>query len=234
MKLTTVLFDAGNVLYHRPRRGARFAAFLAEQGLPPVSRSYPRWVALKRQAHAGKISEEEYHDALLDLCGVHSPTTRHQGRRILHDDERDIVYFDGVAETLHRLKAAGLRLGVVTNTSISTNEKLDWFRLAGFDSVWDSFATSCELKVCKPDPQIYLVALNPLGVRPEEAIFVGHAAIELEGAKALGMTTIAFNRDDETVTADHIIDKFPELLDLLALRCEQCTQVPGTCEQPTN
>jgi hypothetical protein len=36
------------------------------------------------------------------------------------------------------------------------------------------------------------------------------------------MTTVAFNRDDGTVTADYIIGRFSELLDLLALRREQC------------
>lgn len=136
----------------------------------------------------------------------------------MDEDQRDIVFFEGVAETLHRLKALGLRLGVVTNTFDATNDKLGWFRHVGIDSVWDSFATSCELKVCKPDPRIYLAALNPLDLCPEEAAFVGHAAVELEGAKALGMTTIAFNRDDETVTADHIIIRFPELLDLVVVQ----------------
>ncbi len=52
---------------------------------------------------------------------------------------------------------------------------------------------------------------------PQEAAFVGHAAVELAGAKALGMTIIAFNRDDETVTADHVISKFPELLEVMGL-----------------
>ena len=53
---------------------------------------------------------------------------------------------------------------------------------------------------------------------PGNAAFVGHEAIELEGAGALGMTTIAFNRDDETVTADHVIDRFPRLLDVVGGR----------------
>ena len=86
MTLEALLFDAGNILYYRPRRGARPAAFLAAQGLPPVSRSHPQWRALKRQAHAGQISEEQYYDAVLDLCDVHSPAARRQGHRVLYDD----------------------------------------------------------------------------------------------------------------------------------------------------
>ncbi|MGH7774368.1 MAG: HAD family hydrolase [Candidatus Binatia bacterium] len=215
MNPKAMLFDAGDVLYHRPRRGALLTPFLAKTGLQNVVLDQRRLAQLKRQAHAGQIAKEEYQDAVLGLYGVSDPSIRLQGRRILDEEQRDIVFFDGVPATLHRLKKTGLRLGVVTNTFDATSDKLEWFRRAGIDSVWDSFATSCELKVCKPDPRIYLAALNPLGVRPHEAAFVGHSAIELRGAKALGLTTVAFNRDSETVTADHTISKFTELLSLV-------------------
>lgn len=84
--------------------------------------------------------------------------------------------------------------------------------------MWDSFATSCELKICKPDAGIYLAALELLRVRPDEAAFVGHAKQELQGAKDLGLTTIAFNTDDATVTVDYIISRFPQLLDVARVR----------------
>jgi len=115
------------------------------------------------------------------------------------------------------LKQNGFFLGIVTNTFNRTTEKLEWFKRIGIDQVWDSFATSCELGVIKPDPQIYLAALDPLGVPPEKTAFVGHAQRELDGAKALGMKTIAFNRDDPSVTADVISDQFSGLLPLLGL-----------------
>ncbi len=216
MTLRAVFFDAGDVLYHRPRRGARLAAFLAEQGLA-APRNSPQAGELKRQAHAGEISKEDYYDAVLELFGVLNPTIRLKGRSVLEAEQRDIEFFEGVPETLRRLKAGGVRLGVVTNTFDSTKDKLGWFRKVGIDTVWDSFATSFELKVCKPDARIYLAALEPIGVPPQEAAFVGHAAVELAGAKALGMTIIAFNRDDETVTADHVISRFSELPEVLGV-----------------
>lgn len=218
MKLEAMLFDAGDVLYHRPRRGASLNPFLAKMGLPKVPPDRQRLADLKRQAHAGQITKGAYQDALLELYGVCDPAMRLEGRRVLDDEQKDIVFFEGVPETLHRLKAAGLGLGVVTNTFDATKDKLEWFRRVGIDSLWDSFATSCELKVCKPDRRIYLAALNPLGFEPQEAAFVGHAAAELKGAKALGMTTIAFNRDNDTVTADYVIAIFPELLQLAGIQ----------------
>ena len=217
MTLKAILFDAGDILYHRPRRGKALAAFLEERGLVPLPPDQPQRADLKRRAHAGEISKDEHHDALLELCGVTDPAERAEGRRALDDDQRDVEFFAGVPETLHRLKAAGLRLGVVTNTFDSTATKHGWFARVGIEKVWDSFATSCELKVNKPDARIYLAALEPLHLAPEKAAFVGHAAAELAGAKALGMTTIAFNRDDETVEADHIISRFSELPEVLGV-----------------
>ncbi len=215
MTLKAILFDAGDILYHRPRRGQALAAFLNRRGLVPVPPGQPQRAELKRRAHAGEISKDEHHDAVLELCGVTDAAGRAEGRRAMDDDQRDVEFFDGVPETLHRLKAAGLRLGVVTNTFDSTATKHGWFAKVGIDKLWDSFATSCEVKVNKPDARIYLAALEPLNLAPEEAVFVGHAAAELAGAKALGMTTIAFNRDDETVEADHVISRFSELPELL-------------------
>ena len=218
MKLKAMLFDAGDVLYHRPRRYVALTEFLAQLGLSPHRPRDAPALALKRQAHAGTISRDAYFDAVLKLCGVRDSAALAKGRSILDRSQIDIEFFAGVAETLHRLKAAGLRLGVVTNTFDSTRSKHGWFRKVGIDSVWDSFATSCELGIVKPDPGIYQAALDPLDVAPHEAAFVGHAATELEGAKALGMTTIAFNRDDENVTADHVISTFPELLNVADIR----------------
>ena len=215
MTLKTVLFDAGDVLYHRPRRGAALAEFFARHGRRAPQRDHPEQVKLKRRAHAGRISRDEYFDAVLDLCGVQGAAGRAEGRRVLDHAQRDIEFFEGVPETLHRLKAAGLRLGVVTNTYDSTDSKHRWFTSVGIEGLWDSFATSCELRVSKPDARIYMAALDPLGIAPTDAAFVGHAAVELDGAKALGITTIAFNRDDDSVTADYVITRFADLLDVV-------------------
>lgn len=219
--LKALLFDAGDVIYHRPRRGALLNPFLAKMGLPKMPPDAETLAKLKRQAHGGEITKEQYQDEILALNGVSDHLTRLVGRHILDDEQKDIEFFAGVPQTLHRLKAAGLRLGIVTNTFDVTADKLGWFRRVGINTLWDSFATSCELKVCKPDPRIYLAALEPLHVQPQQAAFVGHAAAELQGAKALGLVTIAFNRDNPAVSADYVINNFSDLLPLVGLGAGQ-------------
>ena len=107
-----------------------------------------------------------------------------------------------------------IKLGIVTNTYNSKEEKHRWFASIGIDQLWDSYANSCDLRVIKPDPKIYLAALDPINVFPSDAAFVGHAKTEIEGAKALGMTTIRFNPDPNCVESDFLAKKFSDLLNL--------------------
>jgi phosphoglycolate phosphatase-like HAD superfamily hydrolase len=64
------------------------------------------------------------------------------------------------------------------------------------------------------DPAIYMAALDPIGVHPQNAAFVGHAKKELDGAKALDITTIRFNPDPDCVEADFTANSFRDILDL--------------------
>lgn len=221
MAIRAVLFDAGNILYTRPRRKSVYDAFFTDLGLPAPDLSTPEMKALKRESHAGNISEDAYYDAVMTRLGVTESEDLATGRKAFREAMLDFEFTDGVAPTLHRLKAQGVKLGIVTNTYNATREKLGWFKTIGIEQIWDSFATSCELNIVKPDPGIYMAALDPLEIAPDEAAFVGHAQHELDGAKRLGMTTVAFNRDDETVRGDYFIERFSDLDDLVkTLRSE--------------
>ena len=115
-------------------------------------------------------------------------------------------------ETLHELKRRGFNLGIVTNTFNSQEEKFLWFKTVGIDDIWDTYADSFVLQITKPDPRIYMAAIDPLNVRPENAIFVGHAQIELDGAKSVGMTTVMFNPDANCTISDFKAKNFSDLL----------------------
>jgi FMN phosphatase YigB (HAD superfamily) len=213
MPIKAILFDAGDIIYHRDRETDPLATYLARHGLPPYRRE-PETAELRRRAYAGEVTKEDHHRGLLQHYGITDPQDVTEGIEAINQGQAAVIFFDGVAETLHRLKALGFALGIVTNTFDSTADKLGWFSRIGIEDVWDGIANSCELKISKPDPRIYLAALEPTGMAPDEAAFVGHAAYELEAAKALGMTTIAFNRDSPDVSADHVADRFSDLEDI--------------------
>lgn len=89
-----------------------------------------------------------------------------------------------------------------------------WFQTAGLDDIWESYADSSELRVTKPDPEIHLAALTPLGVAPKDAAFVGHSQVEIDGAKAPGLTTIRFYPDPDGTVSDHRVERFADLLSI--------------------
>jgi epoxide hydrolase-like predicted phosphatase len=58
--------------------------------------------------------------------------------------------------------------------------------------VFDVQVYSAEVHLAKPDPRIYKLALERLGVQPQEAIFVDDSPENIEAAKALGIHGVRF------------------------------------------
>jgi HAD superfamily hydrolase (TIGR01509 family) len=205
------LFDAGDILYYRPKTEKKFVSFLKELGLEEKWSDLPGKKELTRQAFTGQITQEEFHRGYLDLLGISDPQMIRQGLTLLAEENLDVEFFEGVKETLLSLKEKGYLLGIITNTANSISNKLNWFEKGGFGNVWDSIISSAEIGAVKPFPEIYSAALKQLDLRADQAVFVGHKISELDGANAAGLVTIAFNYD-EGAKADHYIDDFPQLL----------------------
>lgn len=210
-QIRALLFDAGDILYFRPNRGRHLQAFLHELGIdnkeiPTAARN-----ALKQQAYHGLIPQSQYREAILRLYGVTEPALVERGKQLMDMDDNNIEFFDGVPETLLELKEKGYRLAIITDTAMPLHVKLGWFERGGFGHVWDSIISSRDMGTQKPDPKIYYAALQQLGVQVDHAAFVGHAPEELEGARIIGLKTIAFNCN-ESARADYYVSKFADLL----------------------
>lgn len=86
----------------------------------------------------------------------------HDGRRVVHEDAN---------ETLRELKNRGYRLGIISNL-IGENEIPDWLRADGLDRYFDSVVLSSVCHIRKPDPRMYRMGCDELGLRPEECASV--------------------------------------------------------------
>jgi FMN phosphatase YigB (HAD superfamily) len=209
--IRALLFDAGDILYYRQNSGSKLAEFLNEIGLPHTELPLDKKNALRDQAYKGIINYDQYQEAMLRFYGITRPDQITRGKQILDDEVNNVQFFEGVPETLKSLKDEGYLLGIITDTALPVHVKLNWFERGGFGEVWDSIISSRDLGVRKPNPKIYRVALQQLGVSADQAIFIGHKSSELDGAKAVGIKTIAFNFE-EGVTADFYICHFSDLL----------------------
>jgi HAD superfamily hydrolase (TIGR01509 family) len=94
----------------------------------------------------------------------------------------------GTAEALDRLRGAGLRLAVVSNSDGRVEEAL---AAAGIRDRFDVVLDSALVGVEKPDPAIFRAALTALGVAPVEALYVGDLyEVDVVGARAAGMEAV--------------------------------------------
>jgi FMN phosphatase YigB (HAD superfamily) len=71
----------------------------------------------------------------------------------------------------------------------------------------DAIVLSFEIGVMKPDPGIYLAALDRIGVPGERAAFVDDQPGYLAGAEAVGMRTFFINRDGWELEAGEVGDR---------------------------
>lgn len=120
----------------------------------------------------------------------------------------------GAVETLRELRRRGLRVGLIT--VCSDDLPAVWAETA-FAGLFDAEVFSCDVGLRKPDPAIYRLACDRLGVAPQECIFVGDGANdELGGAQRVGMAAVQMHRPDEEATWDGIrITAVPHVLDLV-------------------
>ena len=166
---------------------------------------------LKSMAFEDEICRHEYYKKIIQLYGIVDPVLVAQGVQAMNQDDLTVEILDGVKDTLLSLKEMGYILGIITDTALPIQIKLGWFEEHGFGHIWDTVVSSREIRARKPSPRIYQEAVQQIGLKPEETIFVGHKTSELIGAHTYGMTTIAFNYDKDA-PADIYIKNFSDLL----------------------
>ncbi len=88
-----------------------------------------------------------------------------------------------VLAVAREVRAAGARVGLLTNATDSLREELAHLGLAG---ELDAVFASCALGCCKPEPAVYARVTSELGVRPAEIAFVDDQASNVAGARAAG------------------------------------------------
>ena len=121
--------------------------------------------------------------------------------------------YPDVAESLPALRAAGLKLAVVSNWDVSLGDVLADL---GAAELVDRIVTSAEVGAAKPAPALFRRALEELDVEASEAVHVGDSpALDLTGAEAAGIESILIDRgrhDPPAPAATRRIDSLTELL----------------------
>jgi putative hydrolase of the HAD superfamily len=109
-------------------------------------------------------------------------------------DGRPWVPIEGAAEALRALEAAGFPLAVVSNASGTIEAQLAEHEICsvtgGASATVAVVVDSAIVGVEKPDPAIFRLALDALGVEADRCVYVGDTVyFDVNGAAAAGMQT---------------------------------------------
>ncbi len=114
---------------------------------------------------------------------------------LLREYPHKIHVYPDVPPTLEWLRSDGYKLGVVTSGPSYQKLKL---RVAKLDRYFDVIVTRDDVNAIKPEPRIFLHAIEQLGIEPEDAMMIGDSLQQdVYGAKNIGMKGVWINRKNE-------------------------------------
>ncbi len=178
-----------------------FAAFCEAEGLEPdtvrdLFRGDSDALRLLRGLETGALPDAEFEASFGALLGVAEP------EGLIERMFADLRPETAMIEAVRAARAAGVKTGLISNSwglGIYDRAPIDLF---------DAAVISGEVGLHKPQPEIYLLACERLGVEPAEAVFVDDLRENCDGAEAIGMTALLHRDPQETVP------KLEELLEL--------------------
>jgi putative hydrolase of the HAD superfamily len=230
MPVRAVLFDAGETLVHpAPSFPELFAQVLGAgghartpQAVVDASRAvFHRFSEAARDNELWTTSPEasarfwkSVYARMLDELDVAQPDGLADSLYETFTDQRNYAMFDDVAPTLDALEAAGLRLGIVSNFEAWLEELLGSL---GVRDRFDVVVISGSEGIEKPDPRIFALALDRLGLDAAEVTYVGdNPEFDMAPARAVGMSSILIDRRERFPDTDEVrITDLRRLVDLV-------------------
>ncbi len=97
--------------------------------------------------------------------------------------------YPGTAELLAEIHASGATVAVVTSKRLAS--AANTLEAAGLTDLLPLVVTLEDTALHKPSPEPLLLALDRLGARPEEAVYIGDAVVDVLAARAAGMAVVA-------------------------------------------
>jgi HAD superfamily hydrolase (TIGR01493 family) len=160
----------------------RMEEFGAQPGGVPPRRVPPHLEALWRERD---LTAERHRAAFTALTREAKPPSPDLAEDLYDRSQASGAWqpYPDAEETLHALRGRGIPVAVVSNIGWDMRPV---FRDHGVDDLVDAYILSFECGVAKPDPRIFQLACDRLGVAPGDALMVGDDRVSDVGAAALG------------------------------------------------
>ncbi|UCD58307.1 MAG: HAD family hydrolase [Candidatus Hydrogenedentota bacterium] len=226
--ISTIFFDFGDTLVEgRPTYLRRVTELLGEVGFQheyaDVVHAFMKAdYLLYLDVRSGSLDDDgQYLMRFLDHFGrclgvsVDWPVVLPQILRKFEERPFVRTLSEGAVETLEALRAKGYRLGIISNNDGSCREKC---KEVGIERYFGVIVDSLVEGVRKPAPGIFEIALERMGVSPQQAAHVGDMyGSDVLGARDAGMAPVWYNprrcEAFDNYQADHEIERLNQILD---------------------
>ena len=225
MPIQAVLFDLDNTLTHRDLTTQAYSRYLAEYYAPALKQvesdkiieivrridngGYPK----KELLTHGSIGASAAYALLQELSWLNPPTIDELAHFWFSQFGRFAVEMPAAEQVLTQLKDEGYQLAVVSNGGHDT--RLNTIRGLGIETYFDEIISSGLVGFNKPQPEIFQITAERLGVQPAQCMYIGdHPINDVQGATEAGMHALwmqGFHAD-----AEHIQYKIQQLPEIFA------------------
>ncbi len=223
--IDVVFLDAGGVLLYPDWE--RVSRILAHYGIAATSRQLAdaEFIGKRRMDElgvmhtTGDIAEPDGYLGWV-MKATDLPFDHDALHRAAQDFEethtRDNLWSDMPEEVpgaLERMRTAGYRLAVLSNTESNLRDRI---AAAGIEPFFETLVISAEVGSEKPDRKIFDEALHRMAVQPERAVHVGDFySIDVIGARGVGITPVMLDARD--LSPDRDVIRVASLTDLAGL-----------------
>ena len=170
-----------------------FRDFCEAEGLEPdavkrIFRERGEGLDLLRQLERGEIEVDEFSERFGPLLGVRE--TDGMVERLFAGVQPD----ERMVEAVRRVKESGRPTGLISNSWGGVS-----YDRVATDELFDAVVISGEVGLNKPEPEIFRLGAERLGVAPEQCVFVDDLRENCAGAEAVGMAAILHRGADTTL-----------------------------------
>lgn len=175
--IRAIIFDCFGVLYVDASR------YFYEHAVPNSDRLTPELLSLNKAWDYGLIDRNEWLDSIAELTGLDREYVK---TNVSGDHKRNQKLLD-YAESLRQQ----FKLGMCSN--IGPDGMDEYFSKHEREKLFDTVVLSGEEGVTKPNPEIFRLVAERLGVRPDECVMIDDIEENCSGADAAGMQTIVYH-----------------------------------------
>ncbi|MCO8096390.1 HAD family hydrolase [Acinetobacter lwoffii] len=223
MPIQAVLFDLDNTLTHRDLTAQAYSRYLAEYYAPALKQvdsdkiieivrridngGYPK----KELLTHGSIGASAAYALLQELPWLNPPSIDELAQFWFSQFGRFAVEMPAAEQVLTQLKDEGYQLAIVSNGGHDT--RLNTIRGLGIETYFDEIISSGLVGFNKPQPEIFQITAERLGVQPAQCLYIGdHPINDVQGATEAGMHALwmqGFHADAEHI--QYKIQQLPEI-----------------------